>query len=579
MNKYVVCFLMLLLFPAQVLGSTQVRALVDRTEIALGESLTLKVIITGDSGEVDTSVIKAFDIVSTASGTSISIVNGSTTKTREYAYTLIPRKTGTLTIPSLSVETDTGTLTTKAIPIVVTRESVSPSSDVPLFLRAELSEKQAYVGQQIVYTVSVFQAVNIANGRLEQPDLPTMHVEQVQDQKTFETTIKGRSFRVTQVSYVLTPNQVGELTIAPATLSCDVMTASSRRSGLDALFNDPFFSRGRRTRKRVRSAPIALTVLPLPAPPDNLTPFSGLIGQFSIHAAMNTTELTTGESTTLTITVQGSGNIQDVPPPRLALGKGCKTYADEPVTHERLTPLGRQGSKTFSHALVPTVVGTLTLGPIALNWFDPATGTYESMTTRPISMTVSQGEVQEAPPAKHTAPSTTTARPTKQDVTILHKDILPLYEGMDALKDSAPLSGSLFALFLLLPPLGLMGLWFVRHHVQGRTHPSKRYAGMASLLLKQACKPDADSLTLCFRSLMAAIASRTHSLSESLTYEEAQALVTQTTGNGELGNAVKNLMIRLDRARYGSSRPSQTAGDHTEQLVGQTRELVKKLCV
>ena len=580
MNKLLI-FCILILLPVQAIATTSVRATVDRTRITRGESLSLTVTITDGSGDVDTSVITDFDIVSRSSGTNISLVNGSLTRTKEYSYTLVPQKNGQLTIPPLPVDTGDGVLETAAISITVTKEPTTSdqAGDAPIFVRAELSADTGYVGQQLVYTVSVFQAVNMSNARLEEPEFPGMSVEKLGDQQTFDNVVNGRSFRVTRLSYLITPNRPGEQTIGPATLSCDVYDASRSSSRRHSLFDDPFFSHSRRTHKTFRSNPLSLTIQALPARSENAPPFSGLIGRFSIDAKLDKAELATGESTTLTITIAGTGNIQDAPSPPLALGDSCKTYADEPVTQTRVTPSGTVGSRIFSHALVPTEPGELTVPPIALNWFDPASGAYRSMSTPPMGITVTRGTAQARPSsADQPTPTASGTRPPKQDVTILHKDILPLYERMDAIHDQSPLSGSMFALFLLLPPMAFLGLMVVRKQRQGMGHPSKRYRTMALSLIEEAGRHDTDTLTLCSRAIMAAIASRTHTLSESLTYEEAEHLVARTTGDRDLGTEVRNMMLSLDTARYGASSNHQDATDRTDGLIAQTKKLVDTIC-
>ncbi|WP_462323787.1 BatD family protein [Desulfoplanes sp.] len=582
MNKLSIVLIFLILLPVQAMAKTSVQATVDRTRITRGESLSLRVTITDGSGDVDTSVITDFDIVSKSSGTNISIVNGSMTRTKQYSYTLVPPNTGNLTIPPLPVDTGDGILKTSPISITVTKKPTASDQDGdgPIFVRAHLSAETGYVGQQLVYTVSVFQSVNMSNGRLGEPRFPNMSAEKLKNQKTFDKVVNGRSFRVTQLFYLLTPNQPGEQTIGPATLSCDVYDASRHRSRTDSLFDDPFFSHGRRTHKSFRSNPVSLTIRALPGRPVDAPPFSGLIGRFSIDAKLDKTELATGDSTTLTLTIAGTGNIQDTPSPPLSLGETCKTYADEPVTQTRATPLGTVGSRTFSHALVPTEPGKLTIPPVSLNWLDPGSGTYRTMATPPMTVTVTRGTVRpQAPPASdQNAPAAPGATTHKQDATILHKDILPLYGGMDATRDQAPLAGTMFGLCLLLPPLAFLGLLLVRHHRRCMGHPSKRYRAMALSLLKEAGREDTETTSLCSRALLAAIASRTHALSESLTYEEAEDLVTRTTGNRELATEVRNTMLALDTARYGSSQNPQNATDQAGRSIRQTKELVDKIC-
>jgi len=585
MNKLLITLICLLLFPLQALGETTVQATVDRTVISPDESLSLQVTIKDGSGDVDTSGITDFDIASKSSGSNISIINGSMTRTKEYTYTLIPHGSGTLTIPALPVDTGDETLHTRPIRITVTKEQTSTgqSDTAPISITASLSSKKAYIGQQIIYTVSVYQRVNMANAQLGQPEFTGFTANKLDDQKSFDTVKNGQSFRVTQVMYLLTPLDPGTHTIGPATLACDLIRQDRRRSRLDSFFgNDPFFSSQRRVHKTFRSNPLTLDILALPPQADTSQPFSGLIGTFSIAAAMDKTTLATGESATLTIAVAGTGNIQDAGQPLFTAPADCKIYPDEPVTTSQVSTSGTRGQKTFAFALVPTKAGTLVLPPVVLNWFDPRTGTFETASTKPFELTITQGAVQPVPAPAPAGTQNTTASPEatpkniKKDVTILHRDILPLYDDVDAVTDMAPLSGSTFLALLLLPPL-LFGCGLLaRTRMRMSDHPSKKYAAKAAALIKEArTAPKDDVCTLCSKALITAVASRTHTLSESLTYDEAHAQILQRTGNQDLAARLRQQMLTLDTARYGATA---TGTDTTPTLIEQTSTIVREIC-
>ncbi len=582
MNKLFLFFICFLLVPFQALGETTVQATVDRTVISPDESLSLQVTITDGSGDVDTSGITDFDIASTGSGSNISLINGSMSRSRTFTYTLVPHSGGTLTIPALPVDTGDTTLHTKPIRITVTKGQTTStqSGTAPVSVTASLSSEKAYVGQQLIYTVSVSQGVNMASAQLEPPDFTGFTAEKLEDQKSFDTVKNGQSFRVTQVMYLLTPLEAGTRTVGAATLSCDLIRQSRRRSRLDSFFgSDPFFSSQRRVHKVFRSRPLTLDILPLPAGTGTKQPFSGLIGRFSITADLDKTTLKTGESATLTVTISGTGNIQDAGQPRLSLPADCKVYPDEPVTTSQVSTAGTSGKKTFAFALVPTKTGALTLPSLALNWFDPRTGTFETASTRPCQLTITQGAAQPVPApvqAAATATAQNASKTIKRDVTLLHKDILPLYDDVDAVTDTAPLSARSFLTLLFLPPFFFGCALLGRKKLRSSDHPSKKYARRATALIKEARNgPREEICTLCFKALITAVASRTHSLSESLTYDEAEAEILRTRGNQDLADRTRRLMVSLDTARYGAAG---NAPDTTATLLEQTATIVRELC-
>jgi hypothetical protein len=296
---------------------------------------------------------------------------------------------------------------------------------------------------------------------------------------------------------------------------------------------------------------------------------------------MDKTALATGESATLTIAVSGTGNIQDAGQPLFTAPADCKIYPDEPVTTSQVSASGTRGQKTFAFALVPTKAGNLILPPVILNWFDPQTGTFETAATKPFELTITQGTAQPAPAPSPTGTQNTIATPgttpknMKKDVTLLHRDILPLYDDVDAVTNKAPLSGTTFLALLFLQPLLFGSGLLARTRLRRSDHPSKKYASRAAALIKEARNAHDDEIyPLCSKALITAIASRTHNLSESLTYEEAHAQVLQTTGNQDLAARIRQQMLTLDTARYGAT---STDTDHAT-LIEQTSTMVKELC-
>ena len=112
----------------------------------------------------------------TGSSTSISMVNGKTTKTvtHSYTYILMPVKEGEFTIPAASAKTKKSTLSSKPFSIKVAKGGASSASSRPsssnaysissedIFLRMTLSSREAVVGQPITATIKLYERVGVA---------------------------------------------------------------------------------------------------------------------------------------------------------------------------------------------------------------------------------------------------------------------------------------------------------------------------------------------------------------------------------------------------------------------------------
>ena len=105
MNRLVLSIVLILILSGPVYG-LEVRAVVDRTHIHPGESVGLSVVISDGGGEVDTSSIEDFKVLSRGSGTRINYINGKMSKEVTYHYALIPKKKGQLRVPPLMVSAD-----------------------------------------------------------------------------------------------------------------------------------------------------------------------------------------------------------------------------------------------------------------------------------------------------------------------------------------------------------------------------------------------------------------------------------------------------------------------------------------
>ena len=85
-------------------AAAAVSAYLDRDRIAVGETVVLTVVASGDSkGALDVAplVTAGFDVLNQNQSTRMSIVNGVTRNSREWQLVLAPRSDGKLTVPAL----------------------------------------------------------------------------------------------------------------------------------------------------------------------------------------------------------------------------------------------------------------------------------------------------------------------------------------------------------------------------------------------------------------------------------------------------------------------------------------------
>ena len=573
---FLACLLALLSRPAAA-AAPRVQAVVDRNQIQISESIRLQVTINGAAGQVDISGISDFEIVSRGTNTSLQIVNGAASKSLIYNYQLLPRKKGRLKIPALPVRIDGSTHLTRPISVQVSGQPNRAADPANVIVKAGVSDGNPFQGQQILYTLTVYQAEKLTNVRLQKPSFEGFTVNPIEKQETGSTVIKGRHYRSIRLAYLLIPIDAGQKIIAPSVLRFDIVRRprGAPRSPFDSFFDrDPLFGHGRLETRVLRTKEVTVTVSPLP-PYTGKGEFSGLVGRFDISSELDLAELKTGESTTLTFTITGKGNIVDAVLPQIDLPRDFKIYRDNPEEDIRLGLDGFSGEKIYRIALVPVQPGHYTVAPVHWSYFDVTAGRYRDLTTEPLAVSVLPAEQTEAM-VVFQAPSS--KRPSlKKKVAFTGRDILPLKEDLDALNNQRQLSPSWFTGLLIFPALIFAAVIITLNLTRKREDPFSLMTERSRQAFKQAEMSLSDQqtyLSCLYRALSAAIFARAKKTGESLTYAEAESLLEQTELDPKQTENAVHLLRTIDSVRYGGSAP---AAETAQVLLQQVRRVIRQL--
>jgi len=356
-----------------LLGSAQASARIsveaDRVDIAMGE--TLRLTITADAGEqpddLDLAALERdFEILQRSSATSARIVGGQQSVTRTLELELAPRRDGLLTIPSMAYS---GRQTTP-IAVKVAPQPQFALDDELVYFDAEVDRTEVYVQAQVILTITLQQAINLDNRAVSELDIPNTYVEAL-EQKSFQRRAAGRLWQVTELRYALFPQQSGSLTIPPIAFSGRELLPG--RSLLGARL-------GRRI--AIESEAIKLQVKPVPAsfPGDVWLPARRL--DVSQRWSATPTSLSVGDSTTRSIEITAEGLQGSQLPPISSLGstsgiEGLRFYPDQETIEQREIPVGIEGYRLQSEALVATEPGQWRLPELVIPWWNTETDTLE----------------------------------------------------------------------------------------------------------------------------------------------------------------------------------------------------------
>lgn len=355
------------------------------------------------------------------------IIDGKHSSSRQttFTYILMPKATGTFTLPPASATVDgepIGSVPT-AIQVVADGntagaarggnasgsgsaqqerkgDSSSAMGDIgrdDLFLRLSLSRSSAVLGEPITATLKLYQRVDIAgfenakfptfNGFWSQETYSPTNIEfrrESMDDKIYNTAVLR--------SWMLIPQQTGNITIDPAELVClvNVRTNSGFSNSIfDSFFQDEYV----RIRKRIATPASTVRVSPLPSGQPGS--FGGGVGNFGISARLTNNSLKTHDAASLIVTVSGRGNVSLLEEPKVNFPPDFEVY-DTKTTENSDKSTGRtSGSKSFEFPFIPRSAGDFTIPPIEYSYYDVNAGKYVTLHTNPLEVKVAKGKVSD----------------------------------------------------------------------------------------------------------------------------------------------------------------------------------------
>ncbi len=502
-----------------------VKAYLSQSNISLGSQFQYTLEIQGASvsaSDITFPDLNAFFVLAGPNtSSSVQIINGAMSSSRTYSFYLQPKEKGSFTIGPAAFNHKGQNYASNSLTVTVGSSNApaqqgenAPTNDSDdtrnLFLKTEVSKRQAVVGEQLIVEYKLYFRLNVRGYNVDKMPANTgfwsedfeMPAQPVIDSKV----IDGLNYNVAVLKKVaLFPTQAGPLEIQPLQLTVEALAPQQRRrsqSVFDSFFDDPF---GRTVRRTVTSPVIKIDVQPTPAAgkPAN---FSGAVGRFDFSAALDKNQVPANEAVSLKLKLSGQGNIKLAELPVPELHPDLERY--DPKFDASINSAGNaiQGSKSAEYVLIPRLPGAYTIPALSFTFFDPQTRQYKSVQSAPIGLTVTPGS---GPSGTVTSAPSASAR---REVMLLGKDIRFIKnETIFIPAGHLALHNPVYWLTLILPGLlFLLGSLYLTY--QGRLNANQRLlrrkqAGkMAMRALTKARKnqQSADS-ALFYRELTAAL--------------------------------------------------------------------------
>lgn len=403
---------LLLLLSWSVYAATTLTASVDKKQLAMGETLELRVTTLDmqTQSSPDFSALTAdFTLLNITQHSQISVINGHSESQLSWVVALTPKRTGHLTIPAFQLDAARSQpITIQVTAVAAARET---STETPkLFFQASATPEQPYVGSQVIYTLQLFYQQNVQNARLVEPTAPDADLIPLGDDRHYRKTVGKTAYEVMERRYAIIPHKTGTLILGSPALSGHIVVGD----------NDPFSARffaPTLEPVHIVGKPVTLQVKAIPADVPEQTWLPA--GSVTLQESWSTppSQWRTGEPVTRTVTITATGvAAEQLPDLPLPAHEHLQIYPDKPVLETQHEGDTLQATKIIKYALLPNQAGTITLPAIHLPWWN--TQTKQTQTAELPSQTITilpatQATMEPPPAPQSTAiPATTTISST-----------------------------------------------------------------------------------------------------------------------------------------------------------------------
>jgi tetratricopeptide (TPR) repeat protein len=287
-----------------------------------------------------------------------------------------------------------------------------------------------------------------------------------------ETLVQGERQVVSLQTTRAYAKQSGSVTLKPATQMVNLMVGTTG-FGL--------FSQATVEQRALQTNALNLTIKPLPPGPSD---FSGAVGEFSFTSKVIPTTAAIGEPVTWTVELTGTGNWPDISglPQRevsnefqVVQPKSRRTMKDGALF---------EGTLSEDVVLVPSQAGTYQIKPVRFTYFDTKTGNYKTITSDPVTVTISasaaapvspgngapvQFSLNSIPSAAQPGPALPTANPPVPPENLPRDPIKESQRGIVPVPNH-----TLAKISLLSSVLCVLSVWLVLAAIRSRQNDPQR---------------------------------------------------------------------------------------------------------
>ncbi|MFL5815455.1 MAG: BatD family protein [Bdellovibrionia bacterium] len=485
---------------------------VDRTQVGLDDTVSLKFSVQAD-GSVSTTPpgynAPDFEEINSYESSFVESYYDSNTgrismrNNQSLTKVLKPMKTGNLRISQIQISINGKT---KKAPDIVIQVGSSGSGTPPprnyggggvglrgatkrpasntVFVRAEVDKDKVYKGEEVVVSYYLYRRVRVLNAQVDKFPMLNGFLREEMEMPVMQPRLEVQSVvldgvpyqRSLLARYAAFPLQEGKLKVDPMGLKYTYYAGGGMDDGEDPFLQ--FFKQMTPREGSSASEPIMIDVQPLPADGKPAS-FSGAVGDFSIVSAVDKTEVRANEAVTLTVKIEGRGNVAAIGQPKANWPQNVELYDSKGSAK---TSKAGVGEKDFEILLIPRAPGDVTLPGLEFSYFDPSKKQYVTRNTDPIQIHVLEaapGSQAPRPLNPATTGSSATGTPANTETPSPSKSLRELKAPVSAESSLGGLPLWRWMYVLAVGAVGIFAAWvgfdlFKKFRTQGRESAAAR---------------------------------------------------------------------------------------------------------
>ena len=323
-----------------------------------------------------------------STSTSMSIVNGKSTSSMAYTYTVQATKEGTFKVGPASIKVNGKVMKTAPITITAVKGKSAAAladEDKKNFVKMVVSDSTAVIGQQLRLDYVLYFAQDVSNYEIaSESDYDGFFSSVVKspNASTRREVVDGTEYYVKVLkSVTLFPQRTGLFELDPVQVSLGISIPGQRRRG--------FFSRQPTRRVNLFTNELTITVADLPQPQP--VSFSGAVGRYRMQADLAKPNITTDEAIIIDMKIRGDGDGKTIKAPQQPVVSDLEYYDPNIVVDKDIVEVGHVDNfKQIEYLIVPKKAKRYTIRP-EFTYYDTDSNGYVTLAPRTFSVNVKQG--------------------------------------------------------------------------------------------------------------------------------------------------------------------------------------------